>query len=221
MQFGSRSGPSPYLTKEEEEELVTFLLRCANIGYPHSRKQVLAIVQNVVDAKGKNVSVTCGWWDVFCKRHSALSLRMAEQLSHVWSVCSSADRFNKYFDLLEQTLEENSLISRPSQVFNCDKTSMLLDPKPLKVVVKHPRAVTSGNKAQITDLASCNAAGYVIPPFVIYDRKTLKPEMCEGEVLGLCTGCQILVGSTQCCLINGSYTIFCLMHQVHDLSSYF
>ena len=69
---------------------------------------------------------------------------------------------------------------------------MPLDPKPLKVVVqkgiKYPRAVTSGNKAQITVSTCCNTAGYVISPFVIYDRETLKPEMYEGEVPGTMYG---------------------------------
>ena len=37
-------------------------------------------------------------------------------------------------------------------------------------------------------LACCNAAGYTIPPLVIFDRKTLKPEMTVGEVPGTMYG---------------------------------
>ena len=90
----------------------------------------------------------------------------------------SNDVLNLYSDLLERTLEDNGLLSSPSQLFNCDETGMLLDPKPLKVVVprgiKHPRTITSGNKCQITVLAACSASGYVVPPLVVYDRKCLK-----------------------------------------------
>ena len=61
-----------------------------------------------------------------------------------------------------------------------------------KVVVKkgakHSRSVTSGDKSQITVLAACNAAGFVLPPFVVFDRKALKPELCEGEVSGTMYG---------------------------------
>ena len=49
---GTKSGPPPYLTWTEEEELVSFLLGCAGIGYPRTRKDVLAIVQDVIDSKG-------------------------------------------------------------------------------------------------------------------------------------------------------------------------
>ena len=41
-----------YLSVEEEEELVSLLLKCAVIGYAHSRKEVFAIAQCVVERKG-------------------------------------------------------------------------------------------------------------------------------------------------------------------------
>ena len=37
VEHGALPGPSPYLTREEEEELVAFLIRCAGIGYPHTQ----------------------------------------------------------------------------------------------------------------------------------------------------------------------------------------
>ena len=44
----ARSGPIPYLSFEEEEELVSFLIQTAKIGYPHAKKQVLALVERIV-----------------------------------------------------------------------------------------------------------------------------------------------------------------------------
>ena len=87
---------------------------------------------------------------------------------------------------------ENDLMDKPSQIFNTDETGLPLDPASLKVIVpsgyKHSQAVSTGNKAQVTVLACCNAAGYTIPPLVIFDRKTLKPEMTVGEVPGTMYG---------------------------------
>lgn len=37
------SGPPTYLKADEEAELVQFLFWCSEIGYPKSRKQVLAL----------------------------------------------------------------------------------------------------------------------------------------------------------------------------------
>ena len=41
---GSTSGPPKYLSIQEEEELVQFLIDCASIGYPRSRLEVIAMV---------------------------------------------------------------------------------------------------------------------------------------------------------------------------------
>lgn len=42
---GSHSGPSRYLTDEEEAELVYFLVGSANVGYAKTKKDVLAICE--------------------------------------------------------------------------------------------------------------------------------------------------------------------------------
>ena len=53
----------------------------------------------------------------------------------------------QYFDLLEQTLVDNGLGDKPSQIFNLDKTGMPLDPSAPLVVAgcgtKNPSALYS------------------------------------------------------------------------------
>ena len=57
----AKPGPTPYLTTFEEEELASFLIRCAKIGYPRTRSQVLGLVQQIVNSKGLDASVSNGW----------------------------------------------------------------------------------------------------------------------------------------------------------------
>ena len=182
------SGPRRYLTDEEESTLVSFIKNCAEIGCGKSRSQVLSIVQRVVDIKGLEVKVSGGWWDSFRRRHKDITLRSAEKLSYIRSIASSPDILDRYYDLLQTTLEQNDLLEKPCQIWNLDESGMPLDPTPLKVAcakgAKHSRAMTSGNKKQITILACCSASGSTIPPMVIYARKTLTPELCIGEVPG-------------------------------------
>ena len=84
---------------------------------------------------------------------------------------------NRYFDLLQQTLVDNDLIDSLSRIFNCDETGLPLDHSPKSDVTlkgqKHARVLTSGQKKQITVIACGNAAGYVIPPLVIFFEKLL------------------------------------------------
>ena len=72
---GSSSGPRKLLTTEEEEDLVAFLRRCAAIGYPKSRKDLMELVQRILEGKGIEHQVSNGWWRAFCKRNPNLTLR--------------------------------------------------------------------------------------------------------------------------------------------------
>ena len=184
----ARSGVKRYLSDEEEVSLVEYLIGCASVGYTKSCKDVLAIAQQMASTRDPKVEITRGWWDSFRARHPEVTLRRAEPLSYARATASSPDTINNYFDLLEQTIEANSLSQRPGQIFNCDETGMPLSHKPLKVlapvVQKHPYAVTSGDRSQITILACASASGYSIQPMVVYDRKSLQPDMTEGEVPG-------------------------------------
>ena len=99
---------------------------------------------------------------------------------------------NAYFDILEETLEENQLQGKPCQIFNMDETGLALNPPPLKTVQikgeKNPSQCSSGVKNQVTVVGCVNAGGYVLPPMVIWNRKTLLPELATEEVPGTLYG---------------------------------
>ena len=86
---GAKSGPPKLLTTSEETELVEFLIRSGAVGYARSRKEVLSLVLDIVQRKGKPVtSISNGWWESFRRRHPSLVLRGAAPLSFQYS-CSS------------------------------------------------------------------------------------------------------------------------------------
>ena len=188
----AKQGPKPYLNTEEEEELASFLVRCARIGYPHTRLQVLSIVQNIVNSKKLDVVITNGWWERFRQRHPYLTLRTAMPLSYARAMASDRDSIDRYYDLLEETLKTNGIYNDPTRIFNCDETGVPLNPKPLKVVgekgTKNLCTISGNSKSQITVLACASAAGFLLPPFVIFDRKTLTKTLTKGEVPGSAYG---------------------------------
>ena len=59
---GLKRGPEKYLTEEEEREL-EFFIGCASVGFAKSRSQVLKLVQELLRRKGRNVTVSHGWWE--------------------------------------------------------------------------------------------------------------------------------------------------------------
>ena len=152
-------------------------------------REVLTIAERIVhlhDDK-KDIHLSKGWWDTFCKRHPEITLRRAEPLSYARAVANNHAIIEHYFDVLQEVIEGNCLGGRPGQIFNCDETGMPLSPRPPKVAARigqHPYAITTGDKSQITVLACASASGYTIPPMVIFDRKHLQAEMATGEVPG-------------------------------------
>ena len=85
------------------KELLNFLVGLPSVGYAGTRKQVIALVYNVVSRKGLMGVVTLGWWDSFRCRHPEITLRTAEHLTYFHAVASSVDTLDCYYDPLEQT----------------------------------------------------------------------------------------------------------------------
>ena len=59
------SNPSrkPYLLREEEKELVEFVIACSKLGYGKTRGDVLSIVEATLKKKGRNLDgpISNGW----------------------------------------------------------------------------------------------------------------------------------------------------------------
>ena len=49
--FGVVSGRKKYLTDSEEEELVTFIIKSAEIGYGYTVKEIMSLVQETIEKK--------------------------------------------------------------------------------------------------------------------------------------------------------------------------
>ena len=103
-------------------------------------------------------------------------------------MATDPDALRLYYDTLENTLKGNGILNKPMHIFNCDETGMPLNPKGTKVIAKKgsksPSTICGDTKTHITVLACVSANGYSHPPFVIFDRKTLNPELTLGEVPG-------------------------------------
>ena len=82
VEYGAKPGRDPYLSSEQEKELVSFLTKCGRIGYPHTCAQTMALVQSIVTEKGIETTVSDGWWERFKHHHPNLTLRVAAPLSY-------------------------------------------------------------------------------------------------------------------------------------------
>ena len=69
-----------------------------------------------------------------------------------------------------------------------DESGFPLDPKLLKTIdsrgSKNPYCISSGSKSQVSIAACVSAAGQSLPPYIIWKRKTMSPDMAVGELPG-------------------------------------
>ena len=175
-------GRPRYLSIEEEEELVSFLFKSSSVGYPRTRKDVVAIVQTACSKRGMNVNVTHGWWQAFYHRHPYISLRITSSLSLARAKASDPAVISNYFDMLEDCMIKNDLLDKPAQIFNIDETGMPFNPASPRGICKRGVKTVPSISSGDTVVGCVSAAGYCIPPMVIWDRKTLQPHMTAGEV---------------------------------------
>ena len=94
--------------------------------------------------------------------------------------------------MLKDVLLEHHLLDSPAQIYNVDETRMPLDRAPKLMTMRGQKKVrcrTSGNKNQITVIACVSATGQAIPPFVIFDAKSLNREWMKDQVPGTTYGC--------------------------------
>ena len=57
VKHGKKSGPMPYLTSQEEDELATFLTEASNIGYGKTKREIILIVQKVLEQKVVSLTI--------------------------------------------------------------------------------------------------------------------------------------------------------------------
>ena len=68
---GCSMGPKHYLTSEEENKLVEFIIKCLKMGYGKMRQDVMKLVDSCLakkeDLKRKSTKLSNGWWVRFFK----------------------------------------------------------------------------------------------------------------------------------------------------------
>ena len=182
---GSRPGPATVLTEEEEDQLESYLIKMSDMGFGLSRDTVMHLAYKIVEQTQrkhpfKDQKAGRGWFDGFRRRHPRLTIRSPQPLSYARAQSANMDTINDFLGKLGSIYGRLNLITKPMQLYNCDETGVSVVHKPGKVVAELGRrnvpAVTSAERGKTHTVLTCvSAAGYVLPPMMIYPRKQLPP----------------------------------------------
>ncbi|XP_022827114.1 uncharacterized protein LOC111356860 [Spodoptera litura] len=173
------AGRPTVLPVEDEKKLASTIIVMEKWGFGLSRSEILEIVAeyvrvNNIQTPFKNNTPGPDWFINFRKRHG-LSIKKAQPVEYVRRKMTDPFVIAEYFDLLNKTLKDLSLLENPESIWNLDETSLCLDPTKTKVVGKKnkpcARTTYGSGKENITVLAGASASGKKLPPLIIFKGK--------------------------------------------------
>lgn len=186
VEMGCQPGPATVLTEEQEERLCQYLIQMSEIGYGLTRDDIMCLAYNMAELSlqhhpFKNGKAGRGWFEGFMSRQPKLTLRKPQPLSHCRALCANKEAIDDFFGKLGGLYGQLNLISKPMQIYNVDETGINIVHKPSRVVaeVGHSNvySLTSAERGKTHTILSCvSAAGFVLPPLMIYPRKKNVPE---------------------------------------------
>ncbi|KAJ8941509.1 hypothetical protein NQ314_010378 [Rhamnusium bicolor] len=189
-------GRGSVLTKQQEKDLVTRIMRLAEVGYPVTpkiaRHQVFRFCEaNNIPHKFQIEKETAGkaWFKLFRKRNPELSIRKAQNMNPAMAQKLNKFIVNDYFTKLESILDEMDLKNKPERIFNMDEKGCWLTLHHQQIVlakkgVKRLHLVASEHAQNVTVVGCVSAIGSAIPPMVIFKGKRLKPEFLDNLPAG-------------------------------------
>ena len=187
------SGNTCVLSCAQETLLVKACCYAADCGFPLGRERLSYIVQTFVKDTGKNTPFSDGlpgvkWFQNFEKRHlSHIKRRKKEGLSKKRIVALTKRNLRVFYNQTYKPVYDRAkLDQRPFCLWNCDET--IFQPSRAKEKVycratcRNAYAREPNSTRQGFSVLFCgNAAGQMMPPFVVYKAKHLRLSWCtEG-----------------------------------------
>ncbi|XP_055700926.1 uncharacterized protein LOC129800511 [Phlebotomus papatasi] len=187
------NGRPTTLTKEQEEELVMWILGCAEGWHPIGKEQILDSVKIICKTFKIPNYFTDGrpgdaWFRNFIKRHPELRKHKPKFFPLKREVVT-AEHLTEWFQKCQEYFTEHNLLTiSPDRVFNFDECAFFLRPEDGNVLARKSSRVVrtlknSGPKEFATILFMVSATGQLVPPMVIH-KTNITPKIAVHNAEG-------------------------------------
>lgn len=190
-----RTGRKPLFTDQQEKELVDYIIKCSKLYYGLTIKKIRQIAyqyaeKNRLPHNFDRVKQLAGkdWYYSFMKRHPSISLRTPEATSLNRITAFNEADVKVFYDNLKAIQDKHHI--QPDKIFNVDETGISTVQKNQKIVAirgqKQVGKATSAERGSTTTVVCAfSAAGQYIPPFFIFKRKRMNPQLLKGSNLNM------------------------------------
>jgi hypothetical protein len=162
---------SKKLTQREEEVIVSYILDLDQRGFAPTYAAVRDMADKLLAARSAG-QVGVHWPRNFVKRTDSLTTRFNRAYDRQRALCEDPALIRPWFELVEQTKAKYGICD--DDVYNFDEAGFMMGKITTQLVVTgserrgRPKAVQPGNREWVTVIAAINAAGWAIPPFLIF-----------------------------------------------------
>lgn len=182
-------GGQAIFTIEEEESFVTHIVKLSEYGFPINELELRFIVAGYLNKQGRIVSKFKNnipgyeWAKCFLKRHKILTSRFAANIKRA-RAATTVEGLSEFIDKLREVVEGVP----PCNVWNFDETNLTDDPGNKKIIcrrgTKYPERIANFSKSSTSVMFCGNAAGELLPPYVVFRAEHLWSTWCEGGPKG-------------------------------------
>jgi len=162
---------SKKLTQREEQVIVSYILDLDQRGFAPTYAAVRDMADKLLAARGAG-QVGVHWPRNFVKRTNSLTTRFNRAYDRQRALCEDPVLIRSWFELVEQTKAKYGILDE--DVYNFDEAGFLMGKITTQLVVTGserrgaPKALQPGNREWTTVIQGINAAGWAIPPFIIF-----------------------------------------------------
>ncbi|XP_045445765.1 uncharacterized protein LOC123653829 [Melitaea cinxia] len=181
--------------QEQERELSKYLIRCADIYFGLTKKDVmklayeLTVKYNLSRPRTWDNKEMAGeeWFRMFMKRNPELSVRVAQATSLSRATSFNRSNVDSFYDNLATVMERYKF--EPQNIYNVDETGITTVQKPDRIVARRGArqvgSVTSAERGTLVTVAfAVNAIGNAIPPFFVFPRVRYQDHFVRDGPIG-------------------------------------
>jgi hypothetical protein len=168
-----RPGRDTKLTAIEELALVLWILLCARLRFPVTKRMILIKASEIAALSGRPFRKdrpSDKWWKAFKTRHPEVRLRRVKALSKQRSAAATRDMLNTFYADLQWLINTNKLSG--DRIFNMDETGLESLGGKSRVAVGPDNDSTAAlheASKHITLIACVNATGTIrMPPTFLF-----------------------------------------------------
>ena len=173
----SRQDCSPNSMKllvTEEQTIVDYVLDLDARGFPLHLPAIKDLADSLLAARHRD-PVGPNWPRAFVKRRPELKMKFNRKYDYKRALCEDPELIQGWFRLVQNTKAKYGI--QDDDMYNFDETGFMMGMHNSSAVVtasdrrSKPKSLQQGNREWVTSVVCVSAAGWAIPPFIIFQGK--------------------------------------------------